>query len=98
MPKKWQFADIEDEWFNKMLFDPAAGDHIEIYWIDRENPDYGYLFTLPSQDISILDCCVHVPQMDNSDGIGYGEEIHLHLMEVLSNNRVEQVIKQAKIN
>lgn len=77
----------------KILFEPAAGDWIEIYWTDREMPDRGYIFTLPEQDIDTLDCCVHVPQMDNSDGIGNGEEIHLHLMEILSNKRVEQIIK-----
>jgi len=92
--KNWQGRDIDESSVAKLLFEPKAGDWVEIYWTDREFPDCGYIFTLPEQDIDLLDCCIHVPQMDNSDGIGYGEEIHIHMFELLYNERVEQIVKK----
>jgi hypothetical protein len=71
------------------------GDRIEIVWIDRDFTDTGYLFQLPGMDDygDMLDYFVHIPDPDNSDGIGNADAEFVYLWELLSFKRVKQIIK-----
>ena len=84
-------ADISDTLFGKVLGEIKAGSKVEIYWKGREQPDYGYFFSIPEQDVQDGDIFIHVPQMDNSDGIGNGHEIHIHLYKLLTNEMLESI-------
>ena len=83
--------DINYDIFNKINGEIYAGAKVEIYWTDRDLCDNGYIFLLPHQDTDEYDVCIHVPKMDNSDGIGDGEEIFKHLFSVVSLERVSKI-------
>ena len=83
--------DIDYDLFNKIKGKVCGGSKVEIHWVDRDQCDNGYLFLLPNQDKEQYDICIHVPKMDNSDGIGDGEEVFKHLYSVVSLERVTKI-------
>lgn len=91
----WEFQEAEE--IDNFLFDKVVGvllpgSKVEVYWQDREYTDEGYVFTLPQQDANMWDICIHIPKMDNSDGIGEGEEAFVHLYSLLQLERVLKVV------
>ena len=90
--KKFQNSDLPDDLFDKLEGDTFPAASVEVYWIDRDEADKGYVFVLPHQEADEGDVCVHIPQMDNSDGIGNGEPVYCHLSNILSNKRVKKVV------
>lgn len=87
----YQNSLTEDDYdvFDKLHGDLDAGSKIEIYWEDRDEFDEGYIFYLPNQNTDEYDCCVHVTNPDNSDGIGEsGYEVWKHLYNIASLERV----------
>jgi len=89
--EKYQTEDVPDDMFDKVIGEILPGAKVKVYWNDRIECDEGYAFVLPEQDAGVGDVCIHIPEMDNSDGIGNGEEIHIHLFEILTNERVKKV-------
>lgn len=89
--REFQSSEINDEYFDKIVGDLLPGASIKVNWFEREHPDEGYVFVLPHQDIEECDACVHIPQMNNSDGIGYGDPVFCHISKILSNERVVSV-------
>lgn len=88
-------VELEDSQLAKLLgHNPEAGEKVEIFWVDRESPDYGYTFRLPMQDedSDMLDLCVHITHVDNSDGMDEAPQEWIHLVNLLENERVEQII------
>ncbi len=83
--------DIDYDIFNKVNGEINVGAKVEIFWADREQQDYGYIFQLPHQDTDDYDVCIHVPKMDNSDGMGDGDCIFKHLYSVVQLNRVSKI-------
>lgn len=80
-----------EELFKKIEGDFDFGNKIEVQWVDREDSDYGYLFTLPEMDGELNDFFIHVPSPDNSDGIGPAPEVHIHALELASFERVKKI-------
>ena len=91
--KEYSEIELTENHFNKLLVNKIkGGDKIAIYWSDRELPDYGYIFKLPSQDRDdIFDSCIHVTHVDNSDGMDNGDEQWIHLGVLLTYERLEQI-------
>ena len=88
--KKYQYEIPTDNEFTKLKGEAKIGSNIEIDWIDREEIDKGYLFALPiSQDEN--DLLFHIPNPDNSDGIGDAPPVWGHLNSLLKNKRVKQI-------
>jgi hypothetical protein len=83
--------DIDYDIFDKVNGEIEAGSKVEIFWVDREQQDYGYIFQLPNQDTDEYDVCVHVPKMDNSDGMGDGDSVYKHLYSVVQLERVSKI-------
>lgn len=90
--EQFQNSDLPENLFDKVQGEILPGATVKVYWQDRKEYDEGYIFVLPGQSIDEGDACVHVPQMDNSDGIGNGDEIHIHLSQILTNERVKKVV------
>lgn len=85
-------AEIEDDLFDKLYGETFPGAHVEIFWKKRGEPDKGYIFVLPNQTWDEGDVCVHIPKPDNSDGIDDAPEVHIHISNLLLNNRVKKVV------
>ena len=83
--------DIDFELFDKVKGELYAGAKVEIFWSERDETDKGYIFVLPNQDIDEYDVCVHVPQMDNSDGMGDGDAVFKHLYSIVELERVSKI-------
>jgi hypothetical protein len=90
--KEYLNSEIPENLFDKAHGEMLPGCIVKVYWNDRSEYDKGYLFSLPGQSIDEGDAFVHIPEMDNSDGIGYGEETHVHISQILSNDRVKKVV------
>lgn len=88
----FQNSEMPDDLFDKLEGETMPGAHVEIFWKDREETDAGYVFVLPGQDWDISDVCVHVPKPDNSDGMDDAPEVHIHIANLLINERVEKVV------
>lgn len=74
------------------------GDKIKIEWKGRELNDVedeGYLFQLPMCDESLdmLDFFVHIPDPDNSSGIGPAPQVFTHFISLLQNKLVKRITK-----
>lgn len=85
--KKYQDITVTDKQFEKIKGSTLPGAKIEIYWNDRGENDIGYLFAFPCQFPDEGDVMVHIPRPDNSDGIGDGDPVWLHLYNLLKNKR-----------
>ncbi len=83
---------IDDDLFDKLQGEAYPGAGVEIFWKGREEPDKGYIFTLPNQTWDEADVCVHIPNPDNSDGMDDAPEVHIHISNLLSNKRVKKII------
>lgn len=83
--------EISHEIFNKIKGVSDGGNKVEIYWEDRDLPDEGYLFTLPEMAEDEGDVFIHIPSPDNSGGIGSAPEVHIHLLELASYDRVLEI-------
>ena len=83
--------EISSEVFNKIIGISDGGNRVKIHWIDRDYVDKGYLFTLPTMAQDEGDVFVHVPSPDNSDGMGEAPEVHIHLLELASFDRVVKI-------
>lgn len=88
----YQNSEMPDDLLDKLEGETMPGAHVEIFWKDREETDTGYVFVLPNQSWDEADVCVHVPKPDNSDGIGDAPEVHIHISNLLINERVEKVV------
>lgn len=90
----YQDAEIDDELFDKIKGTPRVGSKVTVKWVDREYDDHGYCFRLPIQDDEddMLDLCLHITDVDNSDGIGEAPEVWIHLLNLLENERCDYVI------
>lgn len=82
--------DLDYDLFNKIEGELLPNSKVEIYWSGREMFDVGYVFVLPHQTADEFDVCIHVPSMDNSDGMDKGEAIHKHIYSIV---RLERVVK-----
>ena len=89
---KFQNEDLPDDLYKKLSGEILPAASVKVYWIDRDEADRGYVFVLPHQRVDEGDVCVHVPQMDNSDGIGDGEPVYCHLSKILTNKLVKKVV------
>jgi cold shock CspA family protein len=85
-------SDLPENMYDKLKGDTLPGATVKVYWNDRKEYDEGYIFVLPGQYADEGDVFVHIPEMDNSDGIGNGEEIYIHLSQILTNERVKKVV------
>ena len=84
--------DIDYDNFDKLSnSDPMPGQKVAIYWIDREFPDKGYLFQLPHQIVDEFDLCVHVTDVDNSDGMDSAPDEYKHLYSLVELERVDKI-------
>lgn len=90
--KKYQDIELEDSVYDKIDGEAIPGSNVEIHWVDRDEIDEGYIFTLPDQQWDEYDACVHIPSPDNSDGIDDAPEVHIHLLKLASFDRVEKII------
>lgn len=91
--RKFQEEDIDDD----IIFDKCEGEikefcKVEVQWGDREESDYGYSFILPHQDSDIGDVCIHMTEVDNSDGIDAGDPVWIHIYDLTMLPRVKKVI------
>jgi len=84
--------DLDYDLFDKVEGELLPNSKVEIHWKDRENADFGYVFVLPHQTADEFDVCIHVPTMDNSDGMDKGEEIHKHIYSIVELERVVKVV------
>lgn len=82
----------DEKFLEKLVGDPQPGDKIQIRWKERKATDYGYIFTLPGMDAEQLECLVHVPQPDNSDGMDNAEEVYSNLLTLLSFDILESIL------
>lgn len=83
--------EIESSVFNKIIGISDGGNQVKIHWKDRDYFDEGYLFTLPEMAQDEGDVFVHIPKPDNSDGMGEAPEVHIHLLELASFDRVLKI-------
>jgi cold shock CspA family protein len=90
--EKFRNSELPENMYDKLQGEILPGATVKVYWNDRRESDKGYIFVLPGQYADEGDAFVHVPQMDNSDGIGNGEEIYIHISEILTNERVKKVV------
>lgn len=88
---KFQTSEIDDELFDKVEGEIQPGTRVEVHWQERESPDEGYAFALPGQEPDEWDICIHIPEMDNSDGIGDGEPVWAHLYNIAKLPKVLKV-------
>lgn len=85
-------GEVNEEHFNKMNGNPIPGDQITVVWTDRDEHDFGYVFTLPQMDdADDLNLIVHIPNPDNSDGMGDAPPVWIHLYELVKLDRVKEV-------
>lgn len=88
--KKYSLKELTKLQWKKLVGTPSAGRMVRIYWRDGVI-DYGYLFLLPECDEADGDYLVHVPQPDNSSGIGDAPPIWQHINNLLSNDLVKRI-------
>lgn len=88
--KALEYDNWEDH-FAKIKGEPKAGGKVKIYWVYRDFEDDGYLFTLPDQEPEENDFFIHIPKPDNSDGIGDAPDVHIHMLELASFERVVKI-------
>lgn len=98
--EKCMELDISEEWYKKVpqWDELAGGDKIKIEWQGDELDgveDDGYLFRLPicDDDFGMLDFLVHIPNPDNSSGIGNAPGVFTHLISLMENKLVKKVTK-----
>lgn len=84
--------DLDYDLFDKVEGDLLPNSEVKIHWKDRENADIGYVFVLPHQAADEFDVCVHIPSMDNSDGMDKGEPIYKHIYSIVELSGVEKVV------
>lgn len=91
-------VDIPDEWYKKLPeWDKVEpGDMVSIEWTGKileGVTDVGYLFQLPmcDEEYSMLDFFVHIPNPDNSSGIGDAPQVFTHLITLLENELVKSI-------
>jgi hypothetical protein len=89
--KALEYENWED-FFKKFEGFSDPGGKVEIQWTDREIPDYGYVFTLPTMDLDENDFFIHVPRPENLGGIGDAPEVHIHSYELASFDLVKKII------
>lgn len=85
--------DIDYDLFDKLkgFNSMELGDKVEIFWKDREDTDKGYLFSLPNQVTDEYDICVHVNNVDNSEGMGDAPDEYHHLYHLVSLERMLKI-------
>lgn len=96
--KRYGDIELSDDELDKLKGDPKPGKWINIYWIkDDEYPEFdrivdeGYLISLPISDESVNDYFVHIPNPDNSSGIGDADPEWIHINCLLKNENVESI-------
>lgn len=85
-------GDLDYDLFNKVQGELLPNSKVEIYWKDRDNADVGYVFVLPHQTPDEFDVSIHIPSMDNSDGMDKGKEVYKHIYSILELERVVKVV------
>lgn len=88
-----QSEDVEYDLFDKIENYLEAGDRIEIFWKDRAFTDTGYIFRLPHQISDEYDLCVHVTEVDNSDGMDSVDDEFHHLYHLVALDRILKIKK-----
>lgn len=87
----FQEEDIDDSFFDKLDGEINPGSKVEIEWVDREETDKGYAFCLPNQLWDEGDIFLHITDVDNSEGIGDGEEVFIHLYKLGNMKKVKKI-------
>ena len=88
--EQYKFYDLSAKEIDKVVGDPKFGGKVDIKWSGRDELDKGYLFQFPIQDedIDMWDLIVHVPNPDNSDGMGKALPVWVHFMSLLTNDDI----------
>lgn len=91
--EKYRGVEITDKQWDKLVGDIIPGSAVDIYWTGLGNePDGGYLFSLPNQAPDEGDIMVHVPHPQNPDGMDEGWPQWVHLVSLLKNKRVKRIV------
>lgn len=77
-------GELEDNVLDKIKLNDFIdiGKSVRVVWKDGTEDDYGYTFSLPTQEYDEYDFCIHIPS----------EEIWMHIYEVASLPNVKEVI------
>ncbi len=93
--KKYQYANLTDKQFAKLIGNPEPGDKVKIHWRGRDLKgiiDDGYLFAIPSCDNSIEeDLFIHIKNPENPGGKDQAEEEWIHLVKLLKYKYVKSI-------
>lgn len=83
--------DFKEGTFDKIFGISDPGNKVEIFWKDRDFTDTGYLFSLPEMVPDQGDVFLHITNVDNSDGMDKAPDVHIHLLELASFDRVLKI-------
>ena len=77
-------GELEDNVLDKIKLNDFIdiGKSVRVVWKDGTEDDYGYTFSLPTQEYDEYDFCIHIPS----------EEIWMHVYEVASLPNVKEII------
>ena len=77
-------GELEDNVLDKIKLNDFIdiGKSVRVVWKDGTEDDYGYTFSLPTQEYDEYDFCIHIPS----------EEIWMHIYEVASLPNVKEII------
>ena len=77
-------GELEDNVLDKIKLNDFIdiGKSVRVVWKDGTEDDYGYTFSLPTQEYDEYDFCIHIPS----------EEVWMHVYEVASLPNVKEII------
>jgi hypothetical protein len=88
-------SEISDAEFNKVIGSPSYGGKLKIFWGGslKDVEDEGFCFRLPmcNDDLEMYDFFVHIPNPDNSSGIGDAPEVFTHIVSIIKNKLVKKI-------
>ncbi len=96
---KYQYTELTNKQYSKLIGIPEPGKKVKIIWGGREFKgiiDEGYLFAIPSCDDTIeTDLLVHIKHPENPGGKDGAPEEWIHLVKLLKFKYVKliEVIK-----
>jgi hypothetical protein len=96
--KKYAMIYLADDAQSKLKGEYAPGCKVEILWHLPDGEEYykiidkGYAFHVGGMDTDCGDFFIHVPCSENPGGKGDGDEIWVHVNNLLINKLVRKVI------
>ena len=78
-------GELDDKVLDKiklLTYFNEIGKSVKVVWKDNTEDDYGYTFSLPTQEYDEYDFCIHIPS----------EEVWMHVYEVASLPNVKEII------